>query len=218
MTPISRQLTTASIHRAAGSTQPSLSPVRAVAGSPAVEPSSAQAIRRTGSNAAAAGLMSTARTGSSIRTAAQPGDVRPTTAQANAGRAAVQGNSRAARAAPIRQDQPHLPQQLRNLQQSEPQHAAARLQHPRLLSSLWQSTRQHLPRRLRLVLLHNRSEAQPKGRQQDQTDTQQTGSHGQSSQTDSPTDRLTWAAMRESSQPVWWLLPVKASCWIMSVV
>ncbi len=78
---------TASIHRAAGSTQPSPSPVRAVAGSPAVEPSSAQAIRRTSSNAAAAGLMSRPKTGVSTRTDAQPGGVRPTAAQPNAGRA-----------------------------------------------------------------------------------------------------------------------------------
>jgi len=102
MTPVSRRFSTASLHRAAGSTQPSPSPVRAVADSPAVEPSSVQAIRRTGSNAAVARLMSTARTRASIRNAAQPGAVRPTAAQPNAGRADVQGTSRAARAAPTR--------------------------------------------------------------------------------------------------------------------
>ncbi len=102
LTPVSRRLSTASLHRAAGSTQPSPSPVRAVADSPAVEPSSVQAIRRTGSNAAVARLMSTARTRASTRIAAQPAAVRPTAAQPNAGRAGVQGTSRAARAAPTR--------------------------------------------------------------------------------------------------------------------
>ena len=75
---------------AAPSPQPSPSPV-------AVEPSSVQAIRRTGSNAAAARLMSTAKTGGSTRTAAQSGGVRPTAPQPNAGRAPVQGTSRAGR-------------------------------------------------------------------------------------------------------------------------
>ena len=42
--------------------------------------------------------MSTAKTGVSTRTAAQPGGVRLTAAQSNAGRAAVQGTSRATRA------------------------------------------------------------------------------------------------------------------------
>ncbi|DBA65584.1 TPA: hypothetical protein ACH3X2_002653 [Trebouxia sp. C0005] len=102
MTPVSRRLTTASPHRTASSPKPSPSPVRAPADSPAVEPSSVQAIRRTGSKAAAARLMSTARTGGSARTAAQPGGVRPTAAQSTIGRAAVQGTSRAARAAPTR--------------------------------------------------------------------------------------------------------------------
>ncbi|DBA65576.1 TPA: hypothetical protein ACH3X2_002646 [Trebouxia sp. C0005] len=102
MTPVSRQLTTASPHRAASSPQRSPSPVRAAADSPAVEPSSVQAIRHTGSKAAAARLMSTARTGGSARTAAQPGGVRPTAAQPNADRAGVQGTFRAARAAPTR--------------------------------------------------------------------------------------------------------------------
>ena len=94
-TPTSRRLTTASPHRATGSSQPFLSPARAVADSPAVEPSSVQAIRRTGSNAAAARLMSTGKTGGSTRTAAQPSGVRPTAAQSSASRAAVQGSSRA---------------------------------------------------------------------------------------------------------------------------
>ncbi len=98
MSPHSKRLTTASPHRATGSSQPSPSRVRAVAGSPAVEPSSVRAMRRAGSNAAAARLMSTAKTGGSNRTAAQPGGVRPTVAQPNAGRAAVQGTSRATRA------------------------------------------------------------------------------------------------------------------------
>ncbi len=102
MTPVSRRLTTASPHRATGSTQPSPSPVRAVVDSPAVEPSSVQAIRRTGSNAAAARLMSTAKTGGSTRTAAQTSGVRPTAAQSSASRAAVQGTSRAARAGTTR--------------------------------------------------------------------------------------------------------------------
>ena len=97
-TPVSRRLTTASPHRAASSTRPSPSPVRPVADSPAVEPSSVQAIRRTGSNAAAARLMSTAKIGGSSRTAAQPSGVRPTAAQSNAGRAVVQGTTRATRA------------------------------------------------------------------------------------------------------------------------
>ncbi len=97
-TPDSRRLTTASPHRAVSSTPPSPSPVRAVADSPAVEPSSVQAIRRTGSNAAAARLMSSAKTGGSARTAAQPSGVRPTAAQSNAGRAGVQGTTRATRA------------------------------------------------------------------------------------------------------------------------
>ncbi len=57
-----------------------------------------QAIRRTGSNAAAARLMSSAKTGGSARTAAQPSGVRPTAAQSNAGRAGVQGTTRATRA------------------------------------------------------------------------------------------------------------------------
>ena len=87
MTPDSRRLTTASIHRADGSTQPPLALSGAVAGSPAVEPSSAQTTRRTGRNAAAARFMSTPKTGVSTRTAAQPGGVRPTAAQPNAGRA-----------------------------------------------------------------------------------------------------------------------------------
>ena len=93
-TPVSRRLTTASPHRAASSTPSSPSPVR--------QPSSVQAIRRTGSNAAVARLMSTARTRASTRIAAQPAAVRPTAAQPNAGRAGVQGTSRAARAAPTR--------------------------------------------------------------------------------------------------------------------
>ncbi|KAL0024408.1 hypothetical protein WJX77_000001 [Trebouxia sp. C0004] len=97
VTPASRQLTSVNLHRAAGSTQPSPSPVMAVAGSP-VEPSSVQAIRRTGSNAAVARLMSTAKTGGSTRTSAQPCAVRPAAAQPNAGRAAVRGTSRAASA------------------------------------------------------------------------------------------------------------------------
>jgi len=97
-TPVSRRLTTASPHRAASSTPSSPSPVRPVADSPAVEPSSVQAIRRTGSNAAAARLMSTAKIGGSSRTAAQPSGVRPTAAQSNAGRAVVQGTTRATRA------------------------------------------------------------------------------------------------------------------------
>ncbi len=102
VTPVSRRPITASHHRATGSIQPSPSPVRAVAGSPAVEPSSVQAIRRTGSNATAARLMSTAKTGASTRTAAQPGGVRLTIAQPNASRAAVQGTSKAARTATTR--------------------------------------------------------------------------------------------------------------------
>jgi len=97
-TPDSGRLTTASPHRATSSTCPSPSPVRAVVDSPAVEPSSVQAIRRTGSNAAAARLMSTAKTGGSARAAAQPSAVRPTPAQSNAGRAGVQGTTRATRA------------------------------------------------------------------------------------------------------------------------
>ncbi|DBA65630.1 TPA: hypothetical protein ACH3X2_002689 [Trebouxia sp. C0005] len=101
MTPVSRRLTTASPHRAASSPPPSPSPVRAVVDSPAVESSSVQAIRRTGSKAVAARLMSTAKTGGST-TAAQPGGVRPTAAQPNAGRATAQGTSRAARAGTIR--------------------------------------------------------------------------------------------------------------------
>ena len=101
-TPNSRRLTTASPQRAASSPQPSPRPVRAIAGSPAVEPSSVQAMRHTGSNAAAARLMSTAKTGGSTRTAAQPGGVTLTAAQPNAGRAVVQGTSRAAKAAPTR--------------------------------------------------------------------------------------------------------------------
>jgi len=99
-TPVSRRITTASPHRPTGIPQPSPSPVRAVADSPAVEPSSVQAIRRTGSNGTAARLMSTAKTRGSTRTAAQPGGVRPTVAQPNAGRAAVQGTSRATRPRP----------------------------------------------------------------------------------------------------------------------
>ena len=98
MSPHSRRLTTASPHRAASSTPPSPSPVRAVAGSPAVELSSVQAIRCTGGNAAAARLMSTAKTGGSARAAAQPSGVRPTAAQSNASRASVQGTTRATRA------------------------------------------------------------------------------------------------------------------------
>jgi len=101
-TPVSRRFTTASPHIATGSTQPSPSRVRAVADSPAVEPSSVQAIRRTGSNAAAARLMSTAKTGGSTRNAAQPGGVRSTAAQSSASRAAVQGTFRAARAGTTR--------------------------------------------------------------------------------------------------------------------
>ncbi len=89
-TPVSRRLTTASPHRAASSTPSSPSPVR--------QPSSVQAIRRTGSNAAAARLMSTAKIGGSSRAAAQPSGVRPTAAQSNAGRAVVQGTTRATRA------------------------------------------------------------------------------------------------------------------------
>ncbi|KAL0038937.1 hypothetical protein WJX77_002633 [Trebouxia sp. C0004] len=102
-TPVSPRLTSGSLHRAASSTQPSPTPVRAVADSPTAEPSSVQAIRRTGSNAAAARLLSTAKTEASTRTAAQPGAVRPTAAQPNAGRAAVRGTSRAAptRAGPV---------------------------------------------------------------------------------------------------------------------
>ena len=94
-TPNSRRLTTAS-------PQPSPRPVRAIAGSPAVEPSSVQAMRHTGSNAAAARLMSTAKTGGSTKTAAQPGGVTLTAAQPNAGRAVVQGTSRASKAEPTR--------------------------------------------------------------------------------------------------------------------
>ncbi len=97
-TPDSGRLTTASPHSDASSLEPSPSPVRAFANSPAVEPSSVQAIRRTGSNAAAARLMSTAKTGGNTRAAAQPSGVRPTAAQLNAGRADVQGTSRATRA------------------------------------------------------------------------------------------------------------------------
>ena len=101
-TPHSKRLTTASPHRAASSTPRSPSPVRAFVDSPAVEPSSVQAIRRTGSNAAAARLMSTAKTGGSARADAQPRGVRPTAAQSNAGRAGVQGTSRAGRAGQIK--------------------------------------------------------------------------------------------------------------------
>ncbi|DBA99050.1 TPA: hypothetical protein ACH3X1_014190 [Trebouxia sp. C0004] len=97
-TPVSRRRTSVSLHRAASSTQPSPSPVSAVADNPAAEPSSVQAIRRTGSNAAAARLLSTAKTEASTRTAAQPGAVRSTAAQPNAGRAAVQSTARATRA------------------------------------------------------------------------------------------------------------------------
>ena len=101
-TPHSKRLTTASPHRAASSTPRSPSHVRAFVDSPAVEPSSVQAIRRTGSNAAAARLMSTAKTGGSARADAQPRGVRPTAAQSNAGRAGVQGTSRAGRAGQIK--------------------------------------------------------------------------------------------------------------------
>ena len=99
------------LQTAGGSPQPAStgppaapSPVRVIAGSPGVEPISAQAIRRTGSNAAAAGLMSTAKTrgstrttvsslgcahqaSSCTRTAAQPGGFRRAAAQPNGGRA-----------------------------------------------------------------------------------------------------------------------------------
>ena len=89
-TPDGRRLTTAN-------PQPSPGPVMAVADGPAVEPSSVQAIKRTGNNAAAARLMSTAKTGGSTQTAAQPGAVRPTAAQSSAGKAAMPGTSRAGR-------------------------------------------------------------------------------------------------------------------------
>ena len=97
-TPHSRRLTTASLQRTACSTPSSPSPARAVVDSPAVEPSSVQAIRRTGSNAPAACLMSTSKNRGSAKTAAQPSAVRPIPAQSRAGRAAVQGTIRATRA------------------------------------------------------------------------------------------------------------------------
>ena len=103
MTPLSRRLTTTSSpHRATGSTQPSPSPVTAVADSLAVEPSSVQAIKRTCSNAVAARLMNTSRIRASTKTAAQPSGVRPTPAQSRASRAAVHGTSMAARAGTTR--------------------------------------------------------------------------------------------------------------------